>query len=236
MPRCRNAMMQMSAWVWHDENACLGVCYDANAPCRYVMMRMSPWCMLWCECPLGSMLWCKCLHGSMPWCKCPLGVCHGANAPLLVCNDANLYMWVCHDANVSLEVCYGANAPLLVCNDVNVYMGVCHDASVLLWVWHKCFDVNTIYSKILFIFKMGLPWCLKNIFKTSFIILEKSSSFWLEAPKNWWSMLEISEWGIDLEFDDLAQKIYLHNLVKQKGVARFQSPFWKNEFFENQAS
>ena len=49
-------------------------------------------------------------------------------------------------------------------------------------------------------------------------------------------MLEISEWGIDLEFDDLAQKIYLHNLVEQKGVARFQGLFWKNEFFENQAS
>ena len=40
-------------------------------------------------------------------------------------------------------------------------------------------------------------------------------------------MLEISEWGIDLEFDDLAQKIYLPNLVEQKGeMARFQGPFF----------
>ena len=59
---------------------------------------------------------------------------------------------------------------------------VCHDANVPLGVWHKCFYVNTIYSKILFIFKIRLPQCLKNIFKTLFIIPEKSSSFWLEAP------------------------------------------------------
>ena len=41
--------------------------------------------------------------------------------------------------------------------------------------------------------------------------------------------------GIDLESDDLAQKIYFHNLVEQRG-GPFPWPFWKNEFFENQAS
>ena len=30
----------------------------------------------------------------------------------------------------------------------------------------------------------------QNILKTWFIIHEKSSSFWLKAPKNWWSLLE----------------------------------------------
>ena len=40
-------------------------------------------------------------------------------------------------------------------------------------------------------------------------------------------MLEISEWDMNLEFDDLAQKIYHHNLVEQKGVARFQGLFLK---------
>ena len=39
-------------------------------------------------------------------------------------------------------------------------------------------------------------------------------------------MLEISEWGIDLEFDDLAQKIYLHNLVEQKGGGTFPRLFF----------
>ena len=73
------------------------------------------------------------------------------------------------------------------------------------------------------------PFRNQNIFKTRFIISEKSS-FWLEALKNWWSLLEISEWGIDLEFDNLAQKIYLHNLVEQKewhvSKALF---FWKKK-------
>ena len=105
---------------------------------------------------------------------------------------------------------------------------------------HECFDANTIYSKILFIFKTRLPQHLKpKYFQTQFIIPEKSSFFLkLKSPKkNGWSLLEISEWGIDLESDDLAQKIYFHNLVEQKGVAHFQGLFfWKNEFFKNQAS
>ena len=55
-------------------------------------------------------------------------------------------------------------------------------------------------------------------------------------PKNWWSLLEISKKGIDLKSDDLAQKIYFHNLVEQRG-GTFPMPFfWKNEFFENQTS
>ena len=42
--------------------------------------------------------------------------------------------------------------------------------------------------------------------------------------------------GIDLESDDLAQKIYFHNLIERKG-STFPRPFSENdEFFENQAS
>ena len=101
-------------------------------------------------------------------------------------------------------------------------------------LWRK----YNLFKKNLFIFKMSPPQRLKNIFKIWFIIPERSSSFWLEAPKkNWWSLLEISEWGIDVEFDDLAQKTYFHNLVKQKGWHIFNALFfWNNEFFENQAS
>ena len=44
---------------------------------------------------------------------------------------------------------------------------------------------------------------------------------------------KIFEWGIDLESNDLAQKI--DNLVKQKGWHIFKAFLWKNEFFENQA-
>ena len=69
MPLCGYAMMRMSFW-W------------------CAMMRVSHWCMLWCECPIGAcyganallvMQWtrmpvwvcneCKFLFGSMPWCR-----------------------------------------------------------------------------------------------------------------------------------------------------------------------
>ena len=61
-------------------------------------------------------------------------------------------------------------------------------------------------------------------------------SFDLRLPKNWWSLLEISEWGIDLESDDLAQKIYFHNLIERKKWHISKAFFEKDEFFENQAS
>ena len=80
-------------------------------------------------------------------------------------------------------------------------------------------------------------WCKHNSFKNFLYFQNEASStletkifskldllfmkshllFYLRLPKNWWSVLEISEWGIDLESDDLAQKIYFHNWVEQKG-------------------
>ena len=89
-------------------------------------------------------------------------------------------------------------------------------------------------------------WCKHNLFKNSLYFWSEASSasetkifskldllflkshllFDLRLPKkNWWSLLEIFEWGIDLESDDLAQKIYFRNLVKKKGVAHFQGLF-----------
>ena len=104
--------------------------------------------------------------------------------------------------------------------------------------WCKCFDANTTYSKTSFVFKSRLPrpWN-QNIFKTRFIILEKSYFFLLKAQKKKLVIIVRNLWmAIDLESDDLAQKIYFHNLVEQKG-GTFPRPFLeKNEFFENQAS
>ena len=56
---------------------------------------------------------------------------------------------------------------------------------------------------------MRLSQRLKNIFKTQSIILEKSPSFWLKAPKKLVITVENPQMGIDLESDDLAQKIYV---------------------------
>ena len=75
--------------------------------------------------------------------------------------------------------------------------------------------------------------------KLDLLFLKGHLLFDLRLPrKNWWSLLEILEWGIDSESDDLAQKIYFHNLVEQKGVAHFQGLFlerwilWKSSIFK----
>ena len=47
--------------------------------------------------------------------------------------------------------------------------------------------------------------------------------------------IRISEWDIDLESDDMTQKVYFHNWGEYKGWHVFNAFFWKNEFFENQA-
>ena len=98
----------------------------------------------------------------------------------------------------------------------------------MFWCKHKSFK-NSLY------FQNEASSALETkIFSRLDLLLPKSHLFFLlKAPKKWWSLLEIFEWGIDLESDDLAQKIYLHKLVEQKGDA-FKSFFWKNESFDNQ--
>ena len=104
--------------------------------------------------------------------------------------------------------------------------------------WHECFGANTIYSKIPFIFKTRLPQHLKpKYFQTWFIIHEKSSSFWLKAPKK---KLVITvrkspngafTWNLMIRLKRLISTIWL-----SKEMAHFQGLFfWKNEFFENKA-
>ena len=94
--------------------------------------------------------------------------------------------------------------------------------------WCKCSDPDTNYSKIPFIFKTRLPQCLKPKYfqKLDVLFMKSHLPFDLRLLKNWWSLFETSEWGIDLESDDLAQKIYFHNLVEQKGWL-VSVVFWK---------
>ena len=51
-------------------------------PCGYAVMRMSLWCMQWCECNLVG----------MQWCRCPFRYAMNANAPLWVYHDTNALM------------------------------------------------------------------------------------------------------------------------------------------------
>ena len=182
-------------------------CRDGDA--KYLVVQM----------PSTGHVMMQTLLVGMSWCKCPFGACH----------DANVHLWVCHYANV--------------------YVGMS---------WCKCSLVGMSWCKCLF---GSMPWCRMlwckhNLFKNSFYFQNEASTtpetkifqnliyyswkviffFDLRLLKNWWSLLEISEWGIDLKFDDLAQKIYFHNLVKQKGWHISEAFSWKNKFFENQAS
>ena len=70
--------------------------------------------------------------------------------------------------------------------------------------WCKCFDANTIYPKIPFILNRGLlsAWKPKHISFSKYDLFFPKSHilfFWLKVPKNWWSLLEISEWDINSE-------------------------------------
>ena len=211
---CHNA--NTTLWVWHDVNVPWEYAKMRMPPWRCTMMQMFIWCMLWCKCMLESMLWCECSIEGMQWCKCSLSACYDANAPLLVCNDVNVCMGVCHDASVPLWVC--------------------HDANVPLGVWHKCFDVNTIYSKIFFVFKMRLPQRLKNIFKTWFIIPEKSSFLTWGSKKKLVITVRNLRMGHWLKILMIWLKRFIFTIWLSKKGGTLSGPFFgKNEFFENQA-
>ena len=91
-------------WVCHDADVLLGVCRDANVPLvGMLMMRMSPWCMPWYECSLGSMLMMR-----MPPCRCVM-----MQRPPCGYQDVNVPLWVWSDANVRLESMPWCECPLL---------------------------------------------------------------------------------------------------------------------------
>ena len=135
---------------------------------------------------------------------------------------------------MSIGACYDANAPL-----------------VMQWMWMPTWVCNECKCPLVGISWHRMLWCKRDLFKNSFYFQNEASTtpetkiflkldllfmkshlpFDLRLPKNWWSLLEISEWGIDLESDDLVQKIYFHNLVDQKGVTRFQGLFLKKWIF-----
>ena len=147
----------------------IGACYDANARLgmqwmqmshwEYAMMRMSLWCMLWCECPLVGMSWCKCscryamnanvlmVHammrmfpwcmpwcecslGSTPWCECLLGSMPWRECPLVGMQWMPMPVWVCNECKCPL-----AGMP-----------------------WH------------------GMLWCKHNLFKNSFYFQNEAST------------------------------------------------------------
>ena len=89
--------------------------------------------------------------------------------------------------------------------------------------WCECFDANTIYSKIPFVFKIKASSASETkIFSNlDLLFFEKSSSFFLlkALEENWWSLLEISGWDINSKIWRSGSKdLFFHNLVEQRGA------------------
>ena len=108
--------------------------------------------------------------------------------------------------------------------------------------WCKCSNSNTNYSKIPFIFKIKASSVPEtNIFSNLDLLFSKSHLFFyylLKAPeKNWWSLLGISGWDINSKIWWSGSKDLFSQFGWAKGWHVSKAPFfWKNEFFENQAS
>ena len=131
------------------------------SPCGFAMIWMSAWdyammwMSIWCKCPLMGMSWMRMLactyvmnvnaHLGMPW-------CHDANVPM-VHAMMRMSAWEYAIMRVS-HWCM----PWCKC-----FLRVCYECKCLFgsMPWYECFDANTVYSKIPFIFKMRLPQHLK---------------------------------------------------------------------------
>ena len=127
------------------------------------------------------------------------------------------------------------------CHDANVHLGVCHEC--------KCPLVGISWH--------GMLWCKHNLFKNSFYFQNEASTtpeikifskldllflkshllFYLRLLKNWWLLLEILEWGIDLESDDRAQRFIFTIWLSTRG-GTFQRLFlekwilWKSSILK----
>ena len=150
-----------------------------------------------CRCEMST--WYRCL---MQGCKCKV------YSWWRQCTHSN------HDANVSLQ--------RRRCKCLLMGMSWCKCPFVGM-PWCKCFDANNLFKNSLCFRNQGFL-SAKNIlicyFPKSHLLL-----FYLRLPKKWWSLLEDFWMGIDSESDDLAQKIYFHDLVEQKD-GMFPRPFF----------
>ena len=86
-----------------------------------------------------------------------------------------------------------------------------NDMMQMLWRKH-----NLLKKSLCFQIEASSTPETKIFSKLDLLFLKSHLLFYLRLTKNRWSLLEISEVGINLESDDLAQKIYFHNLVKQR--------------------
>ena len=139
-------------------------------------------------------------HCDIQWCECPFGY---AMMSIPLRGYAVMQMSHC-----DMQWCE--------CPIVGVQWCKCPFVGIS---WHECFDAITIYSKIHFIFKARLPQRLKSkYFQNSIYSSQKVIFFYLRLPKKLVITVRNLRMGaLTWKSDDLAQKIYFHNLVEQKG-------------------
>ena len=174
-------------------------------------------CMLWCECPLGSMLWCECPLVGMLWWECLLGSMLMMRMPLWWCAMMLMSHWC-------MPWC---EYPLGVFHDVNVHVGMswCKCSCRYVMTRNALVQTQFIQKFLLFSKRYFFSAWNQNILKTRFIIHEKSSSFWLKAPKKMVITVKKSlngafTWNLMIWLKRLIFTIWL-----SKEMARFQGLF-----------
>ena len=128
--------------------------------------------------------WCQYLLVGMPWCKCPLVLTQTQfiqKFPLFSKSRfpqrlKNIFKsWFVISRKVIFlffDKCLIVGMPWFKCPLVGM-------------PWCECFDANTIYSKIPFVFKIKAPLALEKYFRILICYFSKSHLFffWLKAPQ-----------------------------------------------------
>ena len=183
----------------HDANVRLWVCHDVNVPLVHTMIRMPFVGMSWCKCTLIGMPWCRCKLVGMHWCKCTL-------VGMLWCRCRH---GACHDANVPLWYAMMRMPP---CGCIMTRM---------LWCNHNLFK-NSFYFQS----EASLVPEIQIFSKLNLFFPKNHLLFYLRLPKKLVITVRNLRMGALIwKSDDLAQKIYFHNLVEQKG-GLFPRPFF----------
>ena len=117
---------------------------------------------------LVGMSWCKCSLVGMSWCKCPL-----VGMPWCKCPLVGMPWCKCSFG-------YAMN--------VNARVGM--QWMQMLWCRYNLFK-NSLYFQN----ETSSTLETKTFSKLDLLFLKSHLLFDLRFPKNWWSLLEISEWG-----------------------------------------
>ena len=123
----------------------------------------------------------------------------------------------CRDADV--------NTPLWVCHNVNAFYLTQMQFNQKFLLFSKSRLPRSLEPLDLFFLKIILFYSDEAWMPSASFLPQKMFYFDLGFPKNWWSLLEIYKWDINLRSGDLVRKDLFSQFDWEKGVARFQGFF-----------